>query len=91
MHHNVIKNSGRGQHQSVIKRKCSAAAAASPACFLVPDGYFIVAAAGELMKICDPRRNIFVGGLAVTLFQGGDLILFTDGENRRLGNGLPGL
>ena len=64
----IIRDCGRCQHESPVKREGASCTAASPAGLLIPDGDAVVGAAGKLHKVS--------GTFGKILFCSGDIPLF---------------
>lgn len=73
VHHYIVQDSGRRQHEPPVEGESSFGAAASPTGFLISDGDAVEGAAGKLEKVLHTLGEIFFCSINITAFQGGTL------------------
>lgn len=73
MHHHIIQDGRRRQHETPVKREGASGAAASPSGLLVAYGNTVVGTTGELLEISGSFWKILFCGSDIALFQSGAL------------------
>ena len=70
VYHDIIEDSWGSQHQTPVEIQIAAAAAASPACFLITDGDVAICDMQYVSIALYPFGEIGACGFTISLFQG---------------------
>ena len=73
MHHHIIQDGRRSQHETPVKREGASGTAASPSGLLVAYGNTVVGTTGELLEVGGSFWKILLCGSDIALFQCGAL------------------